>query len=170
MCLERGKEPNVARLFLWFARDEFSASFSMVYDDVESIEYFGKGLKPLWTQTFNNAEDLIEHIGVYQKDILQRAQEFDVNVAAELEYEMGSDMAQVCQLAFRQVRIYCASLGSHFHQAVGRVAHISKLQVSGAIKLTRGSDDDSAWAFMKEISSDGGTRTLKQQFLWPCML
>lgn len=80
-----------------------SGYIMVAYDDVESIQYFGKNLKAWWTK---NGKVTIDHAltsaaNDYEK-ILARCDEFDQKVYNEALKAGGENYARLCMLAYRQ--------------------------------------------------------------------
>jgi hypothetical protein len=75
----------------------------LAYDDVESIQYFGKNLKAWWTKggqvSFDNA--LATAATDYEK-IIARCDELDSKVYSDALKAGGENYARLCLLAYRQ--------------------------------------------------------------------
>lgn len=83
--------------------DPVSGYVMLAYDDVESIQYFGKNLKAWWTKegqiSFDNA--LATAATDYEKTIA-RCDELDDRIYADAHQAGGENYARLCLLAYRQ--------------------------------------------------------------------
>ena len=79
----------------------------VAYDDLYSIEYFHRQLRPYWRRNGAGAADLV-HWALRDYDSLeQKCRQFDAEVMRDLETAGGKEYAQLCALAYRQ------ALGAH---------------------------------------------------------
>lgn len=90
-----------------YAVDKISANksslFAVAYDDIYSIEYFGKPLKSVWN---NDGTDIITVIDSAIEDydaLMKRCDDFDIRLYTEAEKAGGSMYADMLQGAYRQV-------------------------------------------------------------------
>lgn len=75
----------------------------LAYNDIESIQYFGKNLKAWWTKegqvSFDNA---LASAGADYADIIKRCDELDSKIYQEALSVGGENYARLCLLAYRQ--------------------------------------------------------------------
>ncbi|MEJ2882120.1 glutaminase family protein [Pedobacter sp. GR22-6] len=73
------------------------------YDDLQSVQYFGKNLKALWnsegTQTFENE---LKKAATDYASIIKRSTDFDVDMYKKALSAGGEKYAKLCVLAYRQ--------------------------------------------------------------------
>jgi hypothetical protein len=74
----------------------------LAYDDLYSIQYFRKNLRPFWRRNGADAEDLLTSAQADYPDLMERCRAFDRALFADLSLTRGVDYARVCSLAFRQ--------------------------------------------------------------------
>ncbi|HEX5195540.1 MAG TPA: DUF5127 domain-containing protein [Solirubrobacteraceae bacterium] len=97
------------------------------------VSFLGKPLQPLWTQHFSSWQAMLAFFHGDASGAAKRAARLDARVAADARAAGGRDYEGLCVLALRQAY--------------------------GATELAVG-PDDTPWAFLKEISSDGDTSTV----------
>lgn len=74
----------------------------LAYDDIRSIEYFGKRLEGWWRKIHGNMEALMQKaVGEYPS-IQQRCRSFDEDLYADALRAGGREYAQLCVAAYRQ--------------------------------------------------------------------
>jgi hypothetical protein len=74
----------------------------LAYDDVFSIEYFYRRLRPYWRATGMSTEDLLKSaVGDYSS-LSVRCKQFDEELTADLTKAGGEKYAQLAALAYRQ--------------------------------------------------------------------
>jgi hypothetical protein len=103
------------------------------YDEVYSIEYFGLALPPYWRHEFNTPEALITAFA-RPVDLLEKIHAYQTKILDMLTNVGGDQYATVLSLAYRQTTGGTVTVWSEQH--------------------------NSAWIFMKEISSDGDVSTV----------
>jgi len=108
--------------------------FTLAYDQVISIRYFGTNMPPLWRIAWPDSVALLEHANAACGKDIQAATNFDKELIANLSKVGGDKFATLGSLVYRQV------LGGT--QAVWNP--VAK----------------EPWVFMKEISSDGDVSTV----------
>ncbi|MGA8593390.1 MAG: DUF4965 domain-containing protein [Bryobacteraceae bacterium] len=79
----------------------------IAYDDLYSIEYFHRQLRPYWRRNGAEAADLIQWALRDYDSLEARCKKFDDELMGDLDAAGGSDYAQLCALAYRQ------TLGAH---------------------------------------------------------
>jgi hypothetical protein len=74
----------------------------LAYDDLYSVEYFHRRLRPYWRRNGAEASDLLlSALGEYES-LEQRSAAFDKQLMADLQQTGGEDYARLCALAYRQ--------------------------------------------------------------------
>ena len=74
----------------------------VAYDDVYSINYFGKRLRAYWRRNGAQAADLLLSAAKDYPRLVQKCASFDTELMADLTKTGGSKYAQLCALAYRQ--------------------------------------------------------------------
>ncbi|MGE5458617.1 MAG: glutaminase domain-containing protein, partial [Methanococcaceae archaeon] len=74
----------------------------MAYDDQYSIEFFHRRLQPYWRMEFAGAEDMLKKAVSDYKTIVQKCNDFDNELMADLSRTGGEDYARMCALSYRQ--------------------------------------------------------------------
>ena len=74
----------------------------LAYDDIYSVEYFGKRLEGYWKKKFGNAEDLLQTAEKEYASIAKRCDNFDQDLLKKAEKLGGKEYAVICALAYRQ--------------------------------------------------------------------
>ena len=77
--------------------------YLFAYDDVQSIEYFGKKLKSFWNRNGKRIERAIFESAADYKDTMARCDEFSSSLYADACEAGGEKYAEMLSLAFRQV-------------------------------------------------------------------
>ena len=76
--------------------------FTFAYDDIESIQYFGKNLKTYWNR---NGEKIIDEIlkahGDYRY-VIRKCDQIGENLFCDAVRAGGEKYAEICELSFRQ--------------------------------------------------------------------
>ena len=79
-----------------------SAVFALAYDDIYSIEYFGRPLKSLWNSKGERIEEeIIAALDEYDS-IMERCAEFDADLKAKAIKKGGEKYKEILMLAYRQ--------------------------------------------------------------------
>lgn len=97
------------------------------------VSYLGKPLQPLWTEYFAQWQQMLAFFHADIAGARQRANALDAKVSADATKAGGAKYAALCVLSLRQAY--------------------------GATELVVG-PDNTPWAFLKEISSNGDTSTV----------
>ena len=79
-----------------------STLFTFAYDDVESIQYFGKNLKSYWNRNGESITDEIENAFLDYKRVMTRCGVFADHMFVDAVRAGGEKYAELLQLAFRQ--------------------------------------------------------------------
>lgn len=79
-----------------------SSVFTFAYDDIESIQYFGKNLKSYWNKDGANISDEIFKAHGEYKHIMRKCSQFAQNLFCEAVRAGGEKYAEICELSFRQ--------------------------------------------------------------------
>jgi hypothetical protein len=74
----------------------------LAYDDLYSIEYFHRQLRPYWRRNGAGAADLLQWALRDYESLEQRSTEFDRSLMADLVTAGGESYAKLCALAYRQ--------------------------------------------------------------------
>jgi ubiquinone/menaquinone biosynthesis C-methylase UbiE len=79
----------------------------LAFDDVYSIQYLGKNLRPYWRRNGAEAKDLLQTAAQDYEALQRRCEQFDNDLMADLERVGGPRYAELCALAYRQ------AIGAH---------------------------------------------------------
>jgi len=80
-----------------------SGKFMIGYDDLYSVQYFGKNLRPYWNRTGDvTIESQFEAADREFRKLARRASAFDAALMKEAEEAGGRKYAELCALAYRQ--------------------------------------------------------------------
>ncbi len=101
------------------------------------VSYLGTPLQPLWTQYFSSWQQMLAFFHGDLAGTRRRAAALDTKVSADATRAGGAEYEGLCVLALRQAY--------------------------GGTELAIG-PDNTPWAFLKEISSDGDTNTVDVMF------
>jgi hypothetical protein len=74
----------------------------IAYDDLFSIEYFHRQLRPYWRRNGAEIGDLLRWALRDYESLEQRSTKFDQELMSDLRKEGGEDYARLCSLAYRQ--------------------------------------------------------------------
>ena len=77
--------------------------YLFAYDDIVSIEYFGKHLKSYWNKDGQTIEEAICEAAREYNDLMPRCKEFSDKLYADAEASGGEKYAELLALAYRQV-------------------------------------------------------------------
>ena len=72
------------------------------YDDIESIQYFGKNLKAWWKRDGLSTEKMLEAAEKEHDEVIAKCEAFDAQLRADTERVGGEKYADVCELVYRQ--------------------------------------------------------------------
>jgi hypothetical protein len=101
------------------------------------VSYLGTPLRPLWTEYFSDWQQMLAFFHADIAGARQRANTLDAKVSADARKVGGAKYEALCVLSLRQAY--------------------------GATEVAVG-PDNTPWAFLKEISSDGDTSTVDVMF------
>ena len=80
-----------------------TGKFMIGYDDLYSVQYLGKNLRPYWNRTGDvSIESQFEAADREFKSLARRAATFDASLMKEAETAGGRKYAELCALAYRQ--------------------------------------------------------------------
>lgn len=74
----------------------------LAYDDIYSIQYFKKNLKPYWRRNGADAAELLKTSASQYNALIRRCAVFDNELMATLRKAGGEEYARICALAYRQ--------------------------------------------------------------------
>ena len=74
----------------------------LAYDDLYSLEYFNRRVRPYWRRNGHEASDLLHMATVGYDQVMQECKQFDEELMADLTRTGGREYAQLCALAYRQ--------------------------------------------------------------------
>ena len=74
----------------------------LAYDDLYSIQYMRKNLRPYWRRDGWEAADLLKASAADYETLLQQCATFDAELMKDLTAAGGEKYAQICALAYRQ--------------------------------------------------------------------
>lgn len=94
----------------------------LAYDDVYSIQYMKRNLRPYWRRNGWEASDLLKKAASSYEDLTKRCVAFDKELLADLRAAGGEKYAQLGALCFRQ----CFAAGKFVADANGQPLQFSK--------------------------------------------
>ena len=74
----------------------------LAYDDLYSIQYFKKNLRPYWRRNGDDAAALLKKSVAEYESLKRRCEQFDAELMADLERAGGPKYARICVLSYRQ--------------------------------------------------------------------
>ncbi len=74
----------------------------LAYDDLYSIQYMKKNLRPYWRRNGDDAAALLKRAGADYESLVKRCAKFDAELMADLRRAGGENYARLAALAFRQ--------------------------------------------------------------------
>jgi hypothetical protein len=74
----------------------------LAYDDILSVEYFGKRLEGYWKKKFSGMDELLKVAESEYPAIKSRCDSYDKDLMAKAEKSGGKEYAAICALAYRQ--------------------------------------------------------------------
>lgn len=98
-----GKDASIGLTFSHPKSTDACGYLMAAYDDVESIQYFGKNLRPYWNR--NNNSDITSQLNLAVGDyasLMERSAQFDRELIANATMAGGEEYASLCALAYRQ--------------------------------------------------------------------
>ncbi len=78
------------------------STIMLAYDDIKSIQYFGKNLDPWWKKIHGNMENLLKKATAEHDVILSKCNAFDKKMFADATAAGGKEYAELCVAAYRQ--------------------------------------------------------------------
>jgi hypothetical protein len=75
---------------------------TLAYDDIFSLEYFHRRVRPWWRRNGADAGDLLQWAERDYDSLMERCRKFDEELMADLRQAGGEEYAQMCALAYRQ--------------------------------------------------------------------
>jgi len=97
-------------------------SLILAYDDLYSIQYMKKNLRPYWRRNGWEASDLLQAADREFEGLAAQCAAFDAELMADLERAGGEKYAKLCALAYRQ----CFAAGKFVADANGQPLQFSK--------------------------------------------
>ncbi len=73
----------------------------VAYDDLYSIQYMKKNLRPYWRRNGWDADDLLRASAKDYKSLVKRCEAFDTELMADMRKAGGDNYANLCALAYR---------------------------------------------------------------------
>ena len=74
----------------------------LAYDDLYSLEYFNRRVRPYWRRKGAEASDLLHAAAIGYDQVMAKCRQFDRELMADLTRIGGKEYAQLCALAYRQ--------------------------------------------------------------------
>jgi hypothetical protein len=84
-----------------------SRHVTIAYDEIFSIKYFGKNLRPYWRRNGASAMKMLKRAEHDYQDLTRRCAAFDSEVMADATRVGGEKYARMCALAYRQCAAAC---------------------------------------------------------------
>ncbi len=75
---------------------------AIAYDDINSVEYFKRALRPYWHKSGEEIQNVLERALKDYPALERRSTDFDRELMADLKRAGGEQYAQLCALAYRQ--------------------------------------------------------------------
>lgn len=94
----------------------------LAYDDIYSIQYMQKNLRPYWRRNGWEAADLLKASATEYGSLLKRCIAFDTELMADLTKAGGENYAQICALSYR----HCFAAGKFVADAKGQPLQFCK--------------------------------------------
>lgn len=96
------KNPNIAIRYQKTSEIEFTSTLLIGYDDVASIQYFGKLLPAYYARNGKTITEALQEFNVRHAEIMERCKAFDKQLTEEAERLGGKDYALIVTAAYRQ--------------------------------------------------------------------
>lgn len=93
----------ISHMLTCSAKTPAEAVVMLAYDDVYSIEYLQRPLRPYWRRDGMTMGDLLSESATHYRRLAGRCEEFDRKLASALEERGGKEYAAACILAYRQI-------------------------------------------------------------------
>jgi len=74
----------------------------LAYDDLYSLEYFNRRVRPYWRRKGAEAPDLLRTATTQYQEVMAKCNQFDRDLMADLMRIGGKEYAQLCALSYRQ--------------------------------------------------------------------
>ena len=74
----------------------------LAYDDLYSLEYFNRRVRPYWRRNGMEAKEMLQQSAIAHDEILAKCTEFDTKLMADLDKSGGPEYAKIAALAYRQ--------------------------------------------------------------------
>jgi hypothetical protein len=74
----------------------------LAYDDLYSLEYFNRRVRPYWRRKGAEASDLLRAAALGYEQVMAKCNQFDRELMADLTRIGGKEYAQLCALSYRQ--------------------------------------------------------------------
>ena len=87
---------------LAWSSDQASGHLILAYDDLYSIEYFERRLRPYWRRNGASAADMLRAAAADYESATAASKAFDEELMADLRQAGGEEYAQLAALAYRQ--------------------------------------------------------------------
>ena len=88
------------------------------YDDIASVQYFGKNLKAYWKKKYPTMEAALADARKNYKKTMQRCDEWDYKVMKDAVEAGGQQYAELCATSYRQAisahKLVCGPAGELF--------------------------------------------------------
>lgn len=101
---------------------EVSRWIMLAYDDLYSIQYMGRNLRPYWRRHGWEAADLLQAAAKQYPELYRKCAAFDSELMDDLRAAGGEKYAQICALSFRQ----CFAAGKFVADRNGQPLQFSK--------------------------------------------
>jgi len=123
-ALEARKAPGLVGVSEPFrvGREKVSRGLMLAYDDVYSIQYMGKNLRPYWRRSGWGAEELLRAGAAEWVGLRARCERWDAELMEALEQHGGKAYAGLASLAYRQ----CFAASKFVSDAHGQPLSFSK--------------------------------------------
>ena len=79
----------------------------VAYDEISSIKYFGKNLRPYWRRNGASAIKMLDRAARQYSRLSKRCAQFDAEVMADTTRAGGLKYAKICALAYRECAAAC---------------------------------------------------------------
>ncbi|WP_460684697.1 glutaminase family protein [Niabella aquatica] len=98
-----GKQLSLATILNMGKSTQASGKIMLGYDDIWSIQYFGKNLRPWWNKENNSSiEDQLANANAGYNAILQKCTEVDKTIYNDALKAGGEAYARLCEISYRQ--------------------------------------------------------------------
>ncbi|MCH5599059.1 glutaminase family protein [Niabella ginsengisoli] len=99
-----GKQLSLATIVNLGKTKQASSRILLGYDDIWSIQYFGKNLRPWWNKDNNsNIEDQLDKANTGYASVMQQCKQVDETIYNDALNAGGEAYAKLCEIAYRQV-------------------------------------------------------------------